>query len=161
MLVIFLILLPPNVNTYMEKANFMCQVSSITCPIYVPASLCCSSHCIFCAYVFCRNSLCGYVAMYEPVMPISFAVLCVEILLSSVQEPWVECFCCLDTVVGRALPCGVFETVYSNADSLSYLKSALKKLKFYRKILKYSALKWLLSYVKKEGLPSAPCIIIY
>lgn len=62
------------------------------------------------------------VGLYEPPMSNSFAILHVEILLSSVEVP---CFHCLDTVVGRTLLCGVFERVYPNADSLSDLKRSL------------------------------------
>lgn len=66
-----------------------------------------------------------YMDLYEPHMSNSFAILHVEILLSSVQVPRVQCFHCLDTVVGRAVLRGVFERVYPNADSLSYLKRSL------------------------------------
>lgn len=108
---------------YVEWTSFMCYVSTSTCRI--PAPFVCqhlhSAHPPAFSVHMCSVKI-PSVDLYEPPMSNSFAILHVEILLSSVEVP---CFHRLDTVVGRTLLCGVFERVYPNADSLSDLKRSV------------------------------------
>lgn len=130
-------------STHMEESSFAFQLC--TCPAWVPSFSFYSPHCIFCVFKFWRNlmssSYIQVLCYFTCRNPIKLCAGSVTIVFHN-----------LNSIVGRALLWSIFQRLYPSLDSLSYVKSTLKNFKFYREILKYSASKWLLSSVKKEGL---------